>query len=51
MKTVPESSKQAERPDELDRRLAMTYRERYDLMMRLFRMGKMMEKAKEKSQN
>jgi hypothetical protein len=48
MQTVSESSKQFNQPDELDRRLAMTYAERYALMMRLFRIGKMMEKAKVK---
>lgn len=35
-------------PDELDRRLAMSHLERYRLMMQLFRLGKMMEKAKVK---
>jgi hypothetical protein len=48
MQTASESSKQISQPDELDRRLAMTYTERYALMMRLFRIGKMMEKAKVK---
>jgi hypothetical protein len=46
MQTASESSKQISEPDELDRRLAMTYTERYALMMHLFRIGKMMEKAK-----
>lgn len=51
MNTNREPAKNPGGQDELDRRLAMTYQERYELMMRLFRMGKMMEKARSKSGN
>jgi hypothetical protein len=51
MNTNEEHAKPPVRQDDLDRRLAMTYKERYELMMRLFRMGKMMETARLKSRN
>jgi len=51
MQIKPEKPNPQQEPDELDRRLAMSYRERYDLMMRLFRMGQMMKHAKVKVKN
>jgi hypothetical protein len=48
MPIKPDKPNQQQEPDELDRRLAMSYRERYDLMMRLFRMGQMIKSAKVK---
>jgi hypothetical protein len=51
MKLNPVPFQLPARPDELDRRLAMSYLDRYRLMMRLFRIGKMMEGARDKAKN